>query len=97
MLYTGDFSRQEDRHLMSAELPPLRPDVLISESTYGTHVHEKREARETRFTTLVHEIVARGGRVLLPVYALGRAQELLLILGMCSHVLLSIYCAVHVQ
>lgn len=29
ILYTGDFSRQEDRHLMSAEIPPVKPDVLI--------------------------------------------------------------------
>lgn len=29
VLYTGDFSRQEDRHLMSAEIPDVSPDVLI--------------------------------------------------------------------
>ncbi|XP_033097571.1 cleavage and polyadenylation specificity factor subunit 3-like [Anneissia japonica] len=80
ILYTGDFSRQEDRHLMAAEIPPVRPDVLITESTYGTHIHEKREEREARFTSTVHDIVNRGGRCLIPVFALGRAQELLLIL-----------------
>ena len=80
ILYTGDFSRQEDRHLMSAEIPAIRPDVLIIESTYGTHIHEKREDREARFTGIVHDTVARGGRCLIPVFALGRAQELLLIL-----------------
>lgn len=80
ILYTGDFSRQEDRHLMAAEIPTVRPDVLITESTYGTHIHENREDRENRFTTLVHDIVNRGGRCLIPVFALGRAQELLLIL-----------------
>ncbi|XP_074042176.1 cleavage and polyadenylation specificity factor 73 isoform X3 [Leptinotarsa decemlineata] len=80
ILYTGDFSRQEDRHLMAAEIPTVRPDVLITESTYGTHIHEKREDRESRFTSLVHDIVNRGGRCLIPVFALGRAQELLLIL-----------------
>lgn len=102
VLYTGDFSRQEDRHLMAAEIPPSRPEILITvnyincsylknkymlhlnylkESTYGTHIHEKREERERRFTMLVHDIVNRGGRCLIPVFALGRAQELLLILG----------------
>lgn len=104
VLYTGDFSRQEDRHLMAAEIPTVRPDILITvmciwtfstqhffiitsalfskkESTYGTHIHEKREDRESRFTGLIHEIVTRGGRCLIPVFALGRAQELLLILG----------------
>ena len=80
VLYTGDFSREEDRHLMAAELPTIRPDVLIVESTYGTHIHEKREDRENRFTSTVHDIVTRGGRCLIPVFALGRAQELLLIL-----------------
>ncbi|GAB6026543.1 Cleavage and polyadenylation specificity factor subunit 3 [Chamberlinius hualienensis] len=80
VLYTGDFSRQEDRHLMAAEIPTVRPDVLITESTYGTNIHERREDREARFTGLVHDIVNRGGRCLIPVFALGRAQELLLIL-----------------
>ncbi|XP_061384125.1 cleavage and polyadenylation specificity factor 73 [Danaus plexippus] len=80
VLYTGDFSRQEDRHLMAAEIPTVHPDVLITESTYGTHIHEKREERESRFTTLVSDVVGRGGRCLIPVFALGRAQELLLIL-----------------
>eukprot|EP00118_Oscarella_pearsei_P007095 m.33584 g.33584 ORF g.33584 m.33584 type:complete len:691 (+) comp31847_c0_seq3:10-2082(+) len=80
ILYTGDFSRQEDRHLMAAEIPPIKPDILITEATYGTQIHEKREIREARFTSTVHDIVNRGGRCLIPVFALGRAQELLLIL-----------------
>ncbi|KAK1874678.1 Cleavage and polyadenylation specificity factor subunit 3 [Dissostichus eleginoides] len=63
----------EDRHLMAAEIP--------SESTYGTHIHEKREERESRFCNTVQDIVNREGRCLIPVFALGRAQELLLILG----------------
>lgn len=80
VLYTGDFSREEDRHLKEAEVPPFRPDVLICESTYGLQVHESRRLREKRFTEHVADVVRDGGRVLLPVFALGRAQELLLIL-----------------
>ncbi|CBY37756.1 unnamed protein product [Oikopleura dioica] len=80
VLFTGDFSREEDRHLMAAEVPPQKPDILIMESTYGTHLHEKREEREHRFTSVIHDIINRGGRCLIPVFALGRAQELLLIL-----------------
>lgn len=60
----------------------------LKESTYGTHIHEKREERERRFTMLVHDIVNRGGRCLIPVFALGRAQELLLILGKKKHITL---------
>ena len=33
VLYTGDYSREEDRHLMSAEVPSQRPEVLVVEST----------------------------------------------------------------
>ncbi|KAF8971137.1 beta-lactamase-like protein [Flammula alnicola] len=80
ILYTGDYSREEDRHLVKAELPPIRPDVLIVESTFGVHTLEGREEKELRFTNLVHSIIRRNGHVLLPAFALGRAQELLLIL-----------------
>ncbi|KAH9839402.1 beta-lactamase-like protein [Rhodofomes roseus] len=80
ILYTGDYSREEDRHLVKAEVPPIHPDVLIIESTYGVQTLEGREEKEARFTTLVHNIIRRGGHVLLPTFALGRAQELLLIL-----------------
>ncbi|RXW15316.1 hypothetical protein EST38_g10539 [Candolleomyces aberdarensis] len=80
VLYTGDYSREEDRHLVKAELPPVRPDVLIVESTFGVHSLEGREEKEGRFTKLVHSIIRRDGHVLLPTFALGRAQELLLIL-----------------
>jgi Cft2 family RNA processing exonuclease len=55
--------------------------LFPQESTYGTHIHEKREEREARFCNTVHDIVNREGRCLIPVFALGRAQELLLILG----------------
>lgn len=80
VLYTGDFSRQSDRHLLGAETPTLSPDVLIVEATYGIQVHEPRREREMRFTSMVHNVVKQGGRCLIPVFALGRAQELLLIL-----------------
>lgn len=80
ILYTGDYSREEDRHLVKAEIPPIRPDVLIVESTYGVQSLEGRPEKELRFTNSVHSIIRRGGHVLLPAFALGRAQELLLIL-----------------
>lgn len=80
-MYTGDYSREEDRHLMAAEKPTnVQTDVLICESTYGVQSHEPRIDRERRFTSTVHDIVQRGGRCLLPVFALGQAQELLLML-----------------
>ncbi len=46
ILYTGDYSREEDRHLKPAEFPDCEVDVLIVESTYGVRKHESREKRE---------------------------------------------------
>jgi cleavage and polyadenylation specificity factor subunit 3 len=43
ILYTGDYSREEDRHLKPAEVPDVEIDVLIVESTYGVQKHEPRE------------------------------------------------------
>ncbi|CAI4652934.1 BBL_G0037180.mRNA.1.CDS.1 [Saccharomyces cerevisiae] len=80
VLFTGDYSREVDRHLNSAEVPPLSSNVLIVESTFGTATHEPRLNRERKLTQLIHSTVMRGGRVLLPVFALGRAQEIMLIL-----------------
>jgi cleavage and polyadenylation specificity factor subunit 3 len=74
LLYTGDYSMEEDRHLMAAEVPSQNPDVLITESTYGVQVHASRAEREARFTGTVERVVTRGGRCLIPVFALGRAQ-----------------------
>ena len=80
VLYTGDYSREEDRHLRAAEIPQFSPDICIIESTYGVQLHQPRHVREKRFTDVIHSTISQGGRVLIPAFALGRAQELLLIL-----------------
>ncbi|KAK3338647.1 beta-lactamase-like protein [Lasiosphaeria hispida] len=70
-----------DRHLVSAEVPRgVKIDVLITESTYGVASHVPRVEREQALMKSITGILNRGGRVLMPVFALGRAQELLLIL-----------------
>lgn len=80
VLFTGDYSREEDRHLHIAEVPPERPDVLICESTFGTGMLQPRVEKEAKLLSLIHSTIRRGGRCLLPVFALGGTQELLLIL-----------------
>ncbi|KAF1844278.1 endoribonuclease YSH1 [Cucurbitaria berberidis CBS 394.84] len=81
ILFTGDYSREDDRHLVSASVPPgVKVDVLITESTFGISMHTPRVERETQLMKAITDILNRGGRALLPVFALGRAQELLLIL-----------------
>jgi cleavage and polyadenylation specificity factor subunit 3 len=81
ILFTGDYSREDDRHLVSATIPAhVKVDVLITESTFGISTHVPRLQRETQLMKSITDILNRGGRALLPVFALGRAQELLLIL-----------------
>lgn len=81
IFFTGDYSRENDRHLVSAEVPRgVKIDVLITESTYGVSTHVPRMEREQALMKSITNILNRGGRALLPVFALGRAQELLLIL-----------------
>ncbi|RJE21791.1 hypothetical protein PHISCL_05882 [Aspergillus sclerotialis] len=81
ILFTGDYSREEDRHLIPAEVPRgVKIDVLITESTFGISSNPPRLEREAALMKSVTGILNRGGRVLMPVFALGRAQELLLIL-----------------
>ncbi|RVX04563.1 Cleavage and polyadenylation specificity factor subunit 3-I [Vitis vinifera] len=79
VLYTGDYSREEDRHLRAAEIPQFCPDICIIESTYGVQLHQPRHVREKRFTDVIHSTTSQGGHVLIPAYALGRAQELLIL------------------
>ncbi|KAF1995702.1 hypothetical protein P154DRAFT_538562 [Amniculicola lignicola CBS 123094] len=81
VLFTGDYSREDDRHLVSAAVPKdVKVDVLITESTFGISTHIPRLQRETQLMKSITDVLNRGGRALLPVFALGRAQELLLIL-----------------
>ena len=81
IFFTGDYSREQDRHLVSAEVPRgIKIDVLITESTYGIASHVPRVERENSLMKSITSILNRGGRALLPVFALGRAQEVLLIL-----------------
>jgi cleavage and polyadenylation specificity factor subunit 3 len=82
IFFTGDYSREQDRHLVAAAVPQNvgKIDVLITESTFGISNAPPRAERETALLKSISGIINRGGKVLMPVFALGRAQELLLIL-----------------
>nr|XP_018904236.1 PREDICTED: integrator complex subunit 11 [Bemisia tabaci] len=80
VVYTGDYNMTPDRHLGAAWIDKCRPDILITESTYATTIRDSKRCRERDFLKKVHECVDRGGKVLIPVFALGRAQELCILL-----------------
>lgn len=80
IVYTGDYNMTPDRHLGAAWVDKCRPDLLISESTYGTTIRDSKRCRERDFLVKVHDCIEKGGKVLIPVFALGRAQELCILL-----------------
>lgn len=75
VVYTGDYNTSADRHLRACFIDKVQPDVLISESTYGTVIRDWKKTRENFFMEKIKETFDRGGKVLIPVFALGRAQE----------------------
>jgi integrator complex subunit 11 len=79
-VYTGDYNMTPDRHLGAAWIDRCRPDLLISESTYATTIRDSKKCREHDFLKKVHDCIDKGGKVLIPVFALGRAQELFILL-----------------
>ncbi|MDF2669085.1 MAG: putative exonuclease of the beta-lactamase fold involved in processing, partial [Paenibacillus sp.] len=81
LLMTGDLSFRAGRTIPGAKVPyDLKPDVVVMESTYGNKGHTDRNTEEKRLADNVAEVVASGGFALIPAFALGRSQEILLIL-----------------
>jgi integrator complex subunit 11 len=79
-MYTGDYNSYADRHLGAACAPRLKPNILLTETTYATTIRDTKRDRERSMLHLITETVERGGKVLIPVFALGRAQELAVLL-----------------
>jgi Cft2 family RNA processing exonuclease len=81
LLITGDISISPQRTVDGARPPAFRPDWLILESTYGGRMHANRAVQERKLIETAAQVASEGGKVLIPAFALGRAQELLLILA----------------
>ena len=78
LVFSGDVGRQHDL-LMPPPQKITRADVLLVESTYGNRQHPVEDSA-ARLAAVIRETVARGGSVLIPSFAVGRAQALLLVL-----------------
>ncbi len=81
ILFTGDLSIGDQRSVAGATLPAIRPDVLVMESTYGGRMHTHRPDQERLIVERVRDTIKAGGHVLFPTFALGRAQEVLMLLA----------------
>ncbi len=79
ILYTGDYNTTSSRTAEGLKLASLPvADMLITESTYGSDTHPSRRSQESDLIEAIIEVVNAGGNVLIPAFALGRAQEIIL-------------------
>ena len=80
LVISGDISKSEQRTVKSVVVPPIKADALILESTYGGRLHANRVSEEKRLIQTLQRVTRRGGKVLIPAFALGRAQEVIQII-----------------
>jgi len=82
VVYTGDYKFSRTMLLEAATTEFPRVETVITESTYGgpDDVMPSRVEAEERLTRIINETLERKGKVLIPVPAVGRAQEIMLIL-----------------
>ncbi len=77
VLYTGDINLRDSQLLSGADLDFGGDlDAVITESTYSQTEHDPREKIEDDFVQFANEVVGRGGVLLVPAFAVGRAQEM---------------------
>ncbi len=81
-VYTGDFKNEKSRLLEPVVTRFPRIESLVMESTYGGHedVTPTRNTAEKELIKQIYTTLKRGGKTLIPVFAVGRAQELMIVL-----------------
>jgi metallo-beta-lactamase family protein len=76
LTFTGDIGRPGDQILRSPEAFP-QADYIICESTYGNRLHEQVTDMKAHLLQIVHDTcVVRGGKLIIPAFAVDRTQEL---------------------
>ena len=82
IVYTGDFKYARTRLLEPAMTTFPRAETLIMESTYGApnDIVPSREETEHMLLETIKATIQRGGKALIPILAVGRAQEIMLVL-----------------
>jgi len=76
LVFSGDIGRWGLPIIRDPQMPG-GADVVIMESTYGNRDHAPPENARDRLASIISETAARGGRVMIPAFAVGRTQELL--------------------
>jgi metallo-beta-lactamase family protein len=80
IVFTGDIGRPNTPILRDPQPPPSGADLVISESTYGDRDHAPVDETEDKLCAIFDRTFKRGGRVIIPAFALGRTQTLMVAL-----------------
>jgi len=80
LLLSGDLGNGTDP-LLLMPAPPPRADVVVIETTYGDRPHKPMDASIDELYSAISDTFERGGNVIIPTFALERAQELLFLLN----------------
>jgi metallo-beta-lactamase family protein len=75
IVFSGDIGRPQHL-LMNAPTPIKQADYLVLESTYGDRTHDKTDPK-IKLAETINRTISRGGKLIVPVFAVGRAQEIL--------------------
>lgn len=75
LVFSGDLGRP-NRPILRDPTFIDRADILLVESTYGNRLHETEEDADKKLKRIVNETCKRGGKVIVPAFAVGRTQEL---------------------
>jgi len=76
LVFSGDIGRK-GLPIIRDPAPPAGADVVIVESTYGNRDHPTMHDAKDRLAAIVTETAKRGGKVMIPAFAVGRTQEIL--------------------
>jgi metallo-beta-lactamase family protein len=80
IVFSGDIG-QLDAPIIRDPVTPTPADAVLLESTYGDRDHRSREATCDEFLQILHSAQATGSKVIIPAFALGRAQDLVFHVG----------------
>ena len=75
MVFSGDIGRYDDPLMLDPETPP-KTDYLLMESTYGNRRHDTANVEDV-LADIIGSTIHRGGTVIVPAFAVGRAQSLI--------------------
>ena len=75
LVFSGDLGRP-DRPILNDPTYIEKADILLIESTYGNREHPDQEEASERLEQIVEDTCKRGGKVIVPAFAVGRTQEL---------------------